>query len=99
MRIAWSEEELEAAILSSKRESKASFGDDRVLIEKYLARPRHIEIQVTLIRNLPSSSYHTIEAYFSIRSLQIRMETAFTCLSVIAQSKEDIRRCLKKPQR
>ena len=31
---------------SAKREAKSSFGDDRVLIERYLERPRHIEIQV-----------------------------------------------------
>ncbi|MGT2439596.1 ATP-binding protein [Bradyrhizobium betae] len=29
-----------------QREASASFGDDRVLVEKYLTRPRHIEIQV-----------------------------------------------------
>ena len=34
------------ALASCQREAKASFGDDRVLIEKYLTRPRHIEIQV-----------------------------------------------------
>ena len=33
-------------LASCQREAKASFGDDRVLIEKYLTRPRHIEIQV-----------------------------------------------------
>ncbi len=37
---------LEAAILGAKREAVASFGDDRVLIERYLTKPRHIEIQV-----------------------------------------------------
>ena len=31
---------------SARREAKSSFGDDRVLIERYLERPRHIEIQV-----------------------------------------------------
>jgi 3-methylcrotonyl-CoA carboxylase alpha subunit len=31
---------------ASKREAKSSFGDDRVLIERYLERPRHIEVQV-----------------------------------------------------
>ncbi len=35
-----------AALASCQRESRSSFGDDRVLIEKYLSRPRHIEIQV-----------------------------------------------------
>jgi 3-methylcrotonyl-CoA carboxylase alpha subunit len=35
-----------AALESARREAKASFGDDRVLIEKYLERPRHIEVQV-----------------------------------------------------
>src|SRR5881394_2537812 len=35
-----------AALASCQREAKASFGDDRVLIEKYLTKPRHIEIQV-----------------------------------------------------
>src|SRR3546814_16496426 len=38
--------EFAAALLSCQREARASFGDDRVLIEKYLQRPRHIEIQV-----------------------------------------------------
>ena len=35
-----------AALASAQREAKAGFGDDRVLIEKYLTSPRHIEIQV-----------------------------------------------------
>jgi acetyl-CoA carboxylase biotin carboxylase subunit len=35
-----------AALESAKREAKSAFGDDRVLIEKYVSRPRHIEVQV-----------------------------------------------------
>ena len=46
MRIVESAAEVEAAIEGAKREALASFGDDRVLVEKYLTRPRHIEIQV-----------------------------------------------------
>ncbi|KAG2370666.1 hypothetical protein C9374_014682 [Naegleria lovaniensis] len=46
MKLAKSEKEFKEALSSAKRESKASFGDDRVLIEKYIQTPRHIEIQV-----------------------------------------------------
>ncbi|MGN6284792.1 MAG: acetyl/propionyl/methylcrotonyl-CoA carboxylase subunit alpha [Afipia sp.] len=46
MRIVRSAEELLPAIVSAKREAKAAFGDDRMLIEKYVTNPRHIEVQV-----------------------------------------------------
>jgi 3-methylcrotonyl-CoA carboxylase alpha subunit len=46
MRIVRSGSELAAAITSAKREAKAAFGDDRLLIEKYVDNPRHIEVQV-----------------------------------------------------
>ncbi|MDE2603874.1 MAG: acetyl-CoA carboxylase biotin carboxylase subunit, partial [Bradyrhizobium sp.] len=46
MRIVHSAAELAPAIVSAKRESKAAFGDDRMLIEKYVQNPRHIEVQV-----------------------------------------------------
>ena len=38
--------EFAAALTSAQREAKASFGDDRVLIEKLIEHPRHIEVQV-----------------------------------------------------
>jgi 3-methylcrotonyl-CoA carboxylase alpha subunit len=38
--------DFEAALESAKREAKSAFNDDRVLIEKYVTRPRHIEVQV-----------------------------------------------------
>jgi len=46
MRIVERATDLAAAIEGAKREAAASFGDDHVLIERYLTRPRHIEIQV-----------------------------------------------------
>ena len=46
MRIVRSAGELAAAIVSAKREAKAAFGDDRMLIEKFVQNPRHIEVQV-----------------------------------------------------
>jgi 3-methylcrotonyl-CoA carboxylase alpha subunit len=46
MRIVHSASELAAAVVSAKREAKAAFGDDRMLIEKFVENPRHIEVQV-----------------------------------------------------
>ena len=46
MRVVEKAADFSAALASCKREATASFGDDAVLIEKYLTRPRHIEIQV-----------------------------------------------------
>ncbi|KQS74968.1 acetyl-CoA carboxylase biotin carboxylase subunit [Methylobacterium sp. Leaf361] len=46
MKVARSEAELEQAIGMAKSEAKAAFGDDAVYLEKYLEKPRHIEVQV-----------------------------------------------------
>jgi 3-methylcrotonyl-CoA carboxylase alpha subunit len=46
MRVVESAEKFADALAGAKREAKASFADDHVLVEKYLTRPRHIEIQV-----------------------------------------------------
>ncbi len=46
MRIAYSTQEVEEGFGLAKAEAKASFGDDRVFVEKFIVDPRHIEIQV-----------------------------------------------------
>ncbi len=46
MRVARSAEELSGALSTARSEAKANFGSDAVYIEKYLGKPRHIEIQV-----------------------------------------------------
>ncbi|MBT2792406.1 acetyl/propionyl/methylcrotonyl-CoA carboxylase subunit alpha [Paraburkholderia strydomiana] len=46
MRVVERSEDFLAALASCKREAASSFGNDRVLIEKYLTRPRHVEVQV-----------------------------------------------------
>ncbi|MGB6996251.1 MAG: ATP-grasp domain-containing protein, partial [Pseudolabrys sp.] len=46
MKVALSASELSLALSTARAEAKAAFGDDVVYIEKYLERPRHIEIQV-----------------------------------------------------
>lgn len=46
MRIAWNDQEALDGFRLSKQEAASSFGDDRMLIEKFIDNPRHIEIQV-----------------------------------------------------
>ncbi len=46
MRIAWDDAEAREGFARSKSEAASSFGDDRIFIEKFVTRPRHIEIQV-----------------------------------------------------
>jgi acetyl-CoA carboxylase biotin carboxylase subunit len=46
MKVALNAEELETSFRTARSESKAAFGNDEVYIEKYLQRPRHIEVQV-----------------------------------------------------
>lgn len=46
MRLAFSEADVREGFEATKREGLASFGDDRVFIEKFIEQPRHIEIQV-----------------------------------------------------
>jgi acetyl/propionyl-CoA carboxylase alpha subunit len=46
MRVVRAPEELEDALDAARREAKAAFGDDRVFCERYVERPRHVEIQL-----------------------------------------------------
>lgn len=46
MRIALHEEEFFQQLEAAKREGMKSFSDDHMLIEKYIQKPRHIEVQV-----------------------------------------------------
>jgi acetyl/propionyl-CoA carboxylase alpha subunit len=46
MRVVGTSEELDSALASARREAEAGFGDDRVFFERYLERPRHVEIQL-----------------------------------------------------
>jgi 3-methylcrotonyl-CoA carboxylase alpha subunit len=46
IRIVAAREEFDAALAACRREAQAAFGDDRVLLERYMPHPRHIEVQV-----------------------------------------------------
>ena len=57
--------EFAEALASAKREAASSFGDDRVLLEKYLERPRHIEMQV--FADMHGSCLHLFERDCSVQ--------------------------------
>jgi len=46
MRIAWNDDEAREGFALSRSEARSSFGDERIFIEKFVQKPRHIEIQV-----------------------------------------------------
>ncbi|THD63521.1 acetyl/propionyl/methylcrotonyl-CoA carboxylase subunit alpha [Phenylobacterium sp.] len=46
IRVAWTRQDVEEGFPAVKAEAKASFGDDRIFIEKFIESPRHVEIQV-----------------------------------------------------
>ncbi|MDX3773616.1 acetyl/propionyl/methylcrotonyl-CoA carboxylase subunit alpha [Chromatiaceae bacterium AAb-1] len=46
MRVVWHASEFDDALAGARREASASFGNDKILLERYLTKPRHIEIQV-----------------------------------------------------
>jgi propionyl-CoA carboxylase alpha chain len=46
MRVAYTDDEVREGFVLSKAEARSSFGDDRMLIERFVEDPHHIEIQV-----------------------------------------------------
>ncbi len=65
MRVVERPAELSAALQSAKREAAAAFGNDRLLLEKYLSRPRHIELQV--FADQQGSTLHLFERDCSVQ--------------------------------
>jgi len=69
------ETELDGAIIAAAREAKAAFGDGRLLIEKFVTRPRHVEVQIAGDRH--GAIVHLFERDCSVqRSNQKLLEEA-----------------------
>ena len=89
MRIAWSEKDFFESLESAKSESSKSFGDSDMIIEKFVEKPRHVEVQV---RSQNQSNF-----YFSkFRYLVISMTIMFISGKEIVVSKDVIRKLSKK---
>jgi len=65
MRVAWNEEEAREGFARATSEAANAFGDDRILIEKFIVNPRHIEIQV--IADKAGNTVHLLERECSIQ--------------------------------
>lgn len=65
MRIVKHESEFMDALASSKREAKNAFGNDKVLLEKYIIKPRHLEVQ--LVSDGQGNHFHFFERECSIQ--------------------------------
>lgn len=65
MRVVENADGLADGIAAAKREAAAAFGDDRLLIEKYLTRPRHVEVQVFADRH--GNAVHLFERDCSVQ--------------------------------
>jgi len=88
MKIAFSEDQLENAFDTARAEAKAGFGDDAVYIEKYLARPRHIEVQI--VADSHGNVAHLGERDCSLqrRNQKVWEEAPSPCLTL--QEREEI---------
>lgn len=65
MRIVHTPDQFEESLESAKREAQASFGDQNVLLERYIVRPRHIEFQVFADKH--GSAVHLFERDCSVQ--------------------------------
>lgn len=65
MRIATTESEFEEALSSAKRESLKAFGDDAVLLERFISEPRHVEVQV--FADMHGNAVHFFERDCSVQ--------------------------------
>jgi acetyl-CoA carboxylase biotin carboxylase subunit len=65
MRLVQKAEELPSALRAVRSEAKSSFGDDRMYVEKYLSKPRHVEVQV--MADTQGNTVHLFERECSIQ--------------------------------
>ncbi len=87
MRVVRAASELAPALESAKREAMASFGDDAVYVEKYIAGPRHVEIQV--LGDMHGTMYSLGERECSIQRRHQKMIEEAPSVAVIAGAAQE----------
>ena len=92
MRICLTAEDFDAQLDSAKREAMKSFGDEVMLLEKFVVDPRHVEVQVSIL----STRCREEKQPKTFRCLVTNMATMCTSMRGTAVSRGDIRRSSKK---
>uniref|UniRef100_A0A3Q3JJF3 Propionyl-CoA carboxylase alpha chain, mitochondrial n=1 Tax=Monopterus albus TaxID=43700 RepID=A0A3Q3JJF3_MONAL len=85
MRIAWNDEETREGFRLSSQEAASSFGDDRLLIEKYIDNPRHIEIQVLADKHGNALWLNERECSIQRRNQKVVEEAPSTFLDIVTR--------------
>lgn len=96
MRIAWTEAEFDEKLASARSEAMKSFGNDEMLVEKFVERPRHVEVQVSMSELLFGGMFLRFDLF---RCSATITGTTFICGSATVPSKEGIRRSSKRLRR
>ena len=91
MRICLTAEDFDAQLDSAKREAMKSFGDEVMLLEKFVVDPRHVEVQVSILSEECCEKKNT-----TFRCLVTNMATMCTSMRGTAVCRGDIRRSSKK---
>lgn len=79
MRIVESPKEFVDAFLGAQREAAASFGVNTILLEKYITRPRHIEVQVI---------FNYVRGYFGSNFISISLILNFIMIGIWGQTRQ-----------
>ena len=88
MRVVWKEEEFSSALESAKREAMNAFGDDIVLIEKFIQNPRHIEVQV--MSDTHANHLHFFERECSIQRRHQKVVEETPSMALTPENRESI---------
>ena len=97
MKVALTEDELPGALSTARSEAGAAFGDDSVYLEKYLEKPRHIEIQVLGDGN--GNAVHLGERDCSLQRRHQKVWEESPSPALNSQSREDIGEIVAKAMR